>query len=113
MNSTEELVEVCRLRLPVWLGRSIRGPHVGDEAHCVLATGKVVFFIRLVSSILDTIPISRLRFQVLSEGREGGGSDNEKGIIVNQIRRTLSMSVMKAQVGCLSGKIQQAGPSNK
>ena len=66
-----------------------------------------------VHDMIDTLAESRLRFQVLSEGREGGGSDNEKGIIVNQIRRTLSMSVMKAQVGCLSGKIQQAGPSNK
>ena len=34
-------------------------------------------------------------------------------MIVNQIRRTLSMSVIKSQVGCLLGKIQQAGPGNK
>ena len=79
MNSTEELVEVCRLRLPVWLGRSIRGPHVGDEAHCVLATGKVVFFIRLVSSILDKIPISqKLKFNMSQS------CSREKGILAER-----------------------------
>ena len=66
-----------------------------------------------VRYLIDTLAESRLRFQVLSEGREGGGSDNEKGMIVNKIRRTLSMSVIKSQVGCLLGKIQQAGPGNK
>ena len=66
-----------------------------------------------VHDLIDTLAESRLRFQVLSEGREGGGSDNEKGMIVNQIRRTLSMSVIKSQVACLLGKIQQAGPGNK
>ena len=61
-----------------------------------------------VHDLNDTLAESRLRFQVLSEGREGGGSDNEKAMLFNQIRRTLSMSVIKSQVNCLLGKIQHS-----
>ena len=56
---------------------------------------------------------SRLRFQVLAEGRPEGGSDQEKALIVGQLRRRLSLAAIKAQVECLLGRIHQAGNGNK
>ena len=52
-------------------------------------------------------------FQVLAEGRPEGGSDQEKAIIVGQIRRRLSLAAIKAQVECLLDRIHQAGVGNK
>ena len=64
-----------------------------------------------VHNLVQTMAESRLKFQAEAEGRPGGGSDQELGLIVGQIRQ--SMSAMKAQVECLLNKIQQAGSGNK
>ena len=66
-----------------------------------------------VHDFIQTMAESRLKFQVESEGRPGGSSNQELGLIVGQIRRTLSMAAIKAQVECLLGRIHQAGPGNK
>ena len=66
-----------------------------------------------VHNLVQTMAESRLKFQAEAEGRPGGGSDQELGLIVGQIRRALSMSAMKAQVECLLNRIQQAGSGNK
>ena len=56
---------------------------------------------------------SRLKFQMLQQGRPEGGSDNELAVIVGQIRRKLSLAVTKANVVCLLSKLHQVGPGNK
>ena len=66
-----------------------------------------------VHDLIQSMAESRLKFQVESEGRPGGGSNQELGLIVGQIRRTLSMAAIKAQVECLLARIHQAGPGNK
>ena len=48
------------------------------------------------------------------DGRPDQGSDNELALIVEQIRRRLSVTAVKAQVGCLLlSRIHQVGPGNK
>ena len=66
-----------------------------------------------VHDLIETMAESRLRFQVLAEGRPEGGSDQEKALIVGQLRRRLSLAAIKAQVECLLGRINQAGNGNK
>ena len=56
---------------------------------------------------------SRLKHQMLEEGRPEGGSDNEYAIIVGQIRRRLSVTALKAQVACLLSRLHQIGAGNK
>ena len=55
----------------------------------------------------------RLRFQMQQEGRPYQGSDNELDLIVGQIRRRLSVTAVKAQVGCLLSRVNQVGSGNK
>ena len=62
---------------------------------------------------MEILARARLKFQVLSEGRPDGGSDQELAMIVAQIRRLLSVTAIKAQVGCLLGRLHQVGPGNK
>ena len=50
---------------------------------------------------------------MLQEGRPDEGSDNEKALIVGQIRRILSATAVKAQVQCLLARLHQVGPGNK
>ena len=50
---------------------------------------------------------------MLQEGRPDDGSDNEKALIVGQIRRILSATAVKAQVQCLLARLHQVGPGNK
>ena len=50
---------------------------------------------------------SRLRFQGLAQGREG--SEAELGVIVGQIRRSLSTSAVRAQALCLISRLTQMG----
>ena len=66
-----------------------------------------------VHDLVEILARARLKFQVLSEGRPDGGSDQELAMIVAQIRRLLSVSAIKAQVGCLLGRLHQVGPGNK
>ena len=54
-----------------------------------MGTGKIMYVFGAfevasddVDDLVDMLAESRLRFQVLSEGGEGGGSYNEKGMIV-------------------------------
>ena len=47
------------------------------------------------------------------DGRPDQGSDNELALIVGEIRRRLSVTAVKAQVGCLLSRIHQVGPGNK
>ena len=42
-----------------------------------------------------------------------GDQINELALIVGQIRRRLSVTAVKAQVGCLLGRLHQVGPGNK
>ena len=62
---------------------------------------------------MEVLARARLKFQVLQEGRPDGGSDQELALIVAQIRRLLSVTAVKAQVGCLLGRLHQVGPGNK
>ena len=48
---------------------------------------------------------SRPRFQMQATGRPTDGSDNETGIKVNLIGKTLSMAEIKFQVECLLSKL--------
>ena len=66
-----------------------------------------------VHSLVEVLAQSRLKFQVLQEGRPNGGSEQELAVIVSQIRRLLSVTAVKAQVGCLLGRLHQVGPGNK
>ena len=66
-----------------------------------------------VHTLVDILARARLKFQVLSEGRPDGGSDQELAMVVAQIRRLLSVVAIKAQVGCLLGRLHQVGPGNK
>ena len=61
--------------------------------------------------LVQIISESRLKYQGLQRGRPG--SEQELGVIVGQVRRRLSMAVMKSQVDCLLSKIHQVGPGNK
>ena len=63
-----------------------------------------------VHQLAQTIAESRLKYQGLQLGRPG--SDLELGVLVGQVRRRLSMTVIKAQVDCLLAKIHQVGPGN-
>ena len=63
-----------------------------------------------VHQLVQTIAESRLKYQGLQLGRPG--SDLELGVLVGQVRRRLSMAVIKAQVDCLLAKIHQVGPGN-
>ena len=64
-----------------------------------------------VHRLVQIISESRLKYQGLQRGRPG--SEQELGVIVGQVRRRLSMAVMKSQVDCLLSKIHQVGPGNK
>ena len=64
-----------------------------------------------VHKLVQIISESRLRYQGFQRGRPG--SEHELGVIVGQVRRRLSMAVMKSQVDCLLSKIHQVGPGNK
>ena len=66
-----------------------------------------------VHSLVETLAQCRLRFQMQQDGRPDQGSDNELALIVGQIRRRLSVTAVKAQVGCLLSRIHQVGPGNK
>ena len=66
-----------------------------------------------VHDLVEILARARLKFQVLSGGRPDGGSDQELAMIVAQIRRLLSVTAIKAQVGCLLGRLHQVGPGNK
>ena len=66
-----------------------------------------------VHNLVEILARARLKFQVLQEGRPDGGSDQELAMIVAQIRRLLSVTAIKAQVGCLLGRLHQVGPGNK
>lgn len=45
--------------------------------------------------------------------RSGKEANTEKGIIVSQIRRRLSSTIMKAQVDCLLSKLHLVGPGGR
>ena len=64
-----------------------------------------------VHQLVQTLAESRLKYQGLQRGRPG--SEQELGILVNQVRRRLSMVAVKAQVECLLSKLHQVGPGNK
>ena len=66
-----------------------------------------------VHDLVARLAESRLKFQMLQQGRPEGGSDNELAVIVGQIRRKLSLAVTKANVVCLLSKLHQVGPGNK
>ena len=66
-----------------------------------------------VHSLVETLAQCRLRFQMQQDGRPDQGSDNELALIVGQIRRRLSVTAVKAQVGCLLSRVHQVGPGNK
>ena len=66
-----------------------------------------------VHDLIEILAQSRLKFQMLQEGRPDEGSDNEKALIVGQIRRILSATAVKAQVQCLLARLHQVGPGNK
>ena len=55
MTSTKDWLKYFDSGLRPGLGRSSAGPHAAAGAHCVPATGKAAFLIRLVPSILDKI----------------------------------------------------------
>ena len=63
-----------------------------------------------VHELVQTLAETRLKYQGLQQGRPG--SDRELGVLVGQVRRRLSMAVIKAQVDCLLAKIHQVGPGN-
>ena len=66
-----------------------------------------------VHMLIEKMAKSRLKHQMLEEGRPEGGSDNEYAIIVGQIRRRLSVTALKAQVACLLSRLHQIGAGNK
>ena len=66
-----------------------------------------------VHDLIEILAQSRLKFQMLQDGRPDEGSDNEKALIVGQIRRILSATAVKAQVQCLLARLHQVGPGNK
>ena len=66
-----------------------------------------------VHELVDVIAKSRLKHQLLDEGRPDEGSDNELALITGQVRRMLSQTAVKAQVSCLLSRIHQVGPGNK
>ena len=68
---------------------------------------------RDVHMLVDILSKSRLKHQMLEQGRPDGGSDNELALIVSQIRRKLSLTAVKAQVSCLLSRLHQVGPGNK
>ena len=63
-----------------------------------------------VHKLVQTLAESRLKYQGLQRGRPG--SDQELGLLVGQVRRRLSLAVVKAQVDCLLSKLHQVGPGN-
>ena len=67
----------------------------------------------VVHMLMDILSKSRLKHQMLEQGRPDGGSDNELALIVSQIRRKLSLTAVKAQVSCLLSRLHQVGPGNK
>ena len=64
-----------------------------------------------VHQLIQGLAESRVTFLGLQRGRPG--SEEELGMCVGQIRRRLSMAVVKAQVTCLLAKLHQVGPGNK
>ena len=66
-----------------------------------------------VHELVGVIAKSRLKHQLLAEGRPDDGSNNELALITGQVRRMLSQTAVKAQVSCLLSRIHQVGPGNK
>ena len=64
-----------------------------------------------VHQLVQTLAESRFKFQGFQRDRPG--SDQELGMIVSQVRRRLSLAVIKAQVDCLLSKLHQVGPGNQ
>ena len=64
-----------------------------------------------VHTLIDTLANARLQFQGMQRGRPG--SKQELGVIVGQIRRRISVTVMRAQTSCLLSRLHQVGPGNK
>ena len=64
-----------------------------------------------VHTLIQALADSRLKSAGMQRGRPG--SKAELGKVVGQIRRRLSMAVIKAQIDCLLGKIHQVGPGNQ
>ena len=58
-------------------------------------------------SLVNTLAVSRLRAVGLARGREG--ADKELGVIVSQIRRTLSTSAVGSQASCLLSRMSCLG----
>ena len=64
-----------------------------------------------VHKLIDTLAKSRLHSQERTRGRPG--NNQELGLITSQIRRRLSLVVVKAQVECLLSRLHQVGPGTK
>ena len=62
-------------------------------------------------SLVQTLGESRLLSQGLGCGEEGSGS--ELGVIIGQIRRTLSVSAVRAQAQCLLSRLGVLGQGPK
>ena len=63
-----------------------------------------------VHKLIAAIAESRLASQGLQRGSPG--SKQELGLITGQIRRRLSLAVIKAQTSCLLARLHQVGPGN-
>ena len=63
-----------------------------------------------VHKLIAAIAESRLTSQGLQRGSPG--SKQELGLITGQIRRRLSLAVIKAQTSCLLARLHQVGPGN-
>ena len=63
-----------------------------------------------VHKLVQILAEQRLKFQGLQRGRPG--SDQERGVLVGQVRRKLSLVAVQAQVDCLLAKVHQVGPGN-
>ena len=64
-----------------------------------------------VHQLIHTLAESRLKHIGLPRGRPG--SDGEMNIVVAQIRKTLSVASIKAQVECLLSRVHQIGESKQ
>ena len=60
-----------------------------------------------VHSLVETLAECRLRSQALSRGRVEG--EEVKSVLVGQIRRCLSVSVIRATTSCLLDRLHQVG----
>ena len=60
-----------------------------------------------VHELVETMAICRVRSQAMSQGRLLGGE--EKGVVVGQIRRCLSIAAVRGNTSCLPDRLQQVG----